>query len=46
MAHEIYKSATGRASMAYAAAGGVPWHSLGQAMPDSADLAQWAEARR
>lgn len=44
MAHEIHMSATGRASMAFAKAGGVPWHTLGQAMPESADMAQWSSA--
>ncbi len=44
MAHEIYLSQSGRASMAFARAGGVPWHTLGQAMPESADMAQWSAA--
>ena len=43
MAHKIY-IANGKASMAYAASGGVPWHKLGQAMPDSADMETWREA--
>lgn len=43
MAHELY-IANGKASMAYSSSGGVPWHSLGQAMPETADLETWREA--
>lgn len=43
MSHEIY-TRNGIASMAYSASGGVPWHGLGQALPDNATVADYLAA--
>ena len=42
MAHNIEIQSNGTASMAFRAAGGTPWHSLGNALPDgmTAEMAQ------
>jgi phage/plasmid-like protein (TIGR03299 family) len=40
--HSIYMKADGSASCAYV--GQVPWHGLGQELPEGADLETWSEA--
>jgi phage/plasmid-like protein (TIGR03299 family) len=43
MAHNLTFS-NGRAALAYAAGGAVPWHRHGQALPDDASIQTWREA--
>lgn len=35
---------SGRAEMAYAASGGLPWHGLGQALPAGQSIDEWTQA--
>jgi len=39
MSHEVYTTAAGKASMAFA--GQTPWHGLGQKLTEDADLDTW-----
>lgn len=44
MAHELSIRADGFAEMAYRKSTGMPWHSLGQAVSDTASIEEWQKA--
>lgn len=44
MSHELSIRADGFAEMAYRKSTGLPWHSLGQAVPDNASIEEWQKA--
>ena len=41
MAHELSINQDGQVEFAYLERDGLPWHGLGQAMPDGASIAEW-----
>lgn len=44
MAHDLSIRKDGFVEMAYRATDGLPWHSMGNALPDDATLEAWAQA--
>lgn len=44
MAHELTQRANGQVEFAYAAGSELPWHGLGQVVPQDAPVAEWQRA--
>lgn len=44
MSHELTTHADGRVEFAFLQSDGAPWHGLGQALPDNADIDTWRAA--